>query len=384
MILRTKYIEKLHEFADTSNSRYIAVIWDDAVCVGDFLSSLSGSGVFHSEHLEGISLARLSAHKELKAETKYVIITGGKIEDFSSFQTIIEPKLHENIVGVFFEGAWPLDEEREGSTFFLEPMSFREYAEYRGKTIDIGAVMSGNSNIEELNSIRDEYIKTGGYPLHIEHEKSIFESFDKKRTIMKQELFEKEYTEFDEYMRALAMNTGNLFKSDGLAKLLGISRRKVNKYTEILMSHGIIAPLGPWGDHPDTETTRHVKLYFRELSFLRALLGDIHGEWQMRQWAIENFILIELMRKLDKSHDFAFYRKKSWAEITFIITDRENTLITPIEVSSREVNTISQAIKSFDTDYHARVERYMLWNNSTALRSDLDGTMVMILPHIAV
>lgn len=157
-------------------------------------------------------------------------------------------------------------------------MSFREYAEYRGKTIDIGAVMSGNSNIEELNSIRDEYIKTGGYPLHIEHEKSIFESFDKKRTIMKQELFEKEYTEFDEYMRALAMNTGNLFKSDGLAKLLGISRRKVNKYTEILMSHGIIAPLGPWGDHPDTETTRHVKLYFRELSFLRALLGDIHGE----------------------------------------------------------------------------------------------------------
>jgi predicted AAA+ superfamily ATPase len=60
---------------------------------------------------------------------------------------------------------------------------------------------------------------------------------------MKQELFEKEYEEFEEYMRTLAMNTGNLFKSDGLAKVLGISRRKVNKYTEILMTHGIIVAL---------------------------------------------------------------------------------------------------------------------------------------------
>lgn len=137
MILRTKYIEKLHEFSDTSTSRYIAITGDEAVCVGDFVSTIRESGIFHSEHVEAISLTRLAAHKELKAETKYVVITGGKIEDFSNFQTIIEPKLHENIVGVFFESARSLDEETEGSTFFLEPMSFREYAEYRGKIIDV-------------------------------------------------------------------------------------------------------------------------------------------------------------------------------------------------------------------------------------------------------
>ena len=63
---------------------------------------------------------------------------------------------------------------------------------------------------------------------------------------MKQELYKKEYDEFTEYMRTLAMNTGNLFKADGIAKLLGISRRKVHKYTELLMRHAIIRPIGPW------------------------------------------------------------------------------------------------------------------------------------------
>ena len=63
---------------------------------------------------------------------------------------------------------------------------------------------------------------------------------------MKQELYKKEYSDFDEYLRTLAMNTGNLFKADQLAKLLGISRRKIHKYTELLMEHTIIKPLGPW------------------------------------------------------------------------------------------------------------------------------------------
>jgi predicted AAA+ superfamily ATPase len=53
-------------------------------------------------------------------------------------------------------------------------------------------------------------------------------------------VFEKEYDILLEFMRTLAMNIGNLFKADQIAKLLGISRRKVNKYTEILIETGII------------------------------------------------------------------------------------------------------------------------------------------------
>jgi predicted AAA+ superfamily ATPase len=127
-----------------------------------------------------------------------------------------------------------------------------------------------------------------------------------------------------------------------------------------------------------------VKLYFTHLFYLRAILRDIHYQGQMKQWAIENFIFLELERKLGESHDFAFYRKKSGAEITFIVTDRENTLVTPIEVNVRETDAVSQAIKTFDTDYHDRVERYMLWNDSRVGKKSLEDKTVMILPHIAI
>ena len=379
MIPRTRHIEALKELMDSSSERFFSVYGEEAAWVSDFIHSLKSSGVFHGEHVEAISHIDIEWYRWPKSDTEYLIITGN-IQDISYFRSIIEPKLHENIKWVVYHGS-----KDDGSMNYLLPsLSFREYAEYRGKSIDIWQIMSGNIQVDELNTLKDEYIKTGWYPSHIAHDHHIFGDFDKKRSIMKQELFEKEYEEFEEYMRALAMNTGNLFKSDGLAKVLGISRRKVNKYTEILMTHGIIVALWPWWDHSDTETTRHVKIYFRELYYLRAILGDIHYQWQMKQWAIENFILLELMKKLGESHDFAFYRKKSWAEITFIITDHENTLITPIEVSLRDSDVISQAIKTFDRDYHGRVERYMIWNNSRVGKESLDEVPVMILPHIAI
>lgn len=54
------------------------------------------------------------------------------------------------------------------------------------------------------------------------------------------ELFEKEKEDFVEYIRTLAMGVGDLFKADRIAKTMNISRRKVHKYTELLMKHGII------------------------------------------------------------------------------------------------------------------------------------------------
>ena len=384
MILRTKHIEALKELAESSSSRYIAIRGEDAVKIEEFLHEMKWSGVFHSEHIEAISLSKLENHPSMKPDTKYIVITGGVIENLSHFQTIIEPLLHENIVWVFFAAWIDFVWDEESELYTLPPLSFREYAEYRWSPIDISLVMRWGADIGWLNLLRDEYIKSGWYPLHIEDDSSIFRDFEWKSTIMKQELYKKEYSDFDEYLRTLAMNTGNLFKADQLAKLLGISRRKIHKYTELLMEHGIIKPLGPWWDHAETETTRHVKIYFTELYYLRAILGDIHYQWQMKQGALENFVLIELLRKLEGTHDFYFYRKKSGAEITFVMVNKENTLITPIEVTVRDTDALSQALRTFDSDYHARVERYMVINNSRSEKKSLEEKQVMILPHIGI
>lgn len=104
----------------------------------------------------------------------------------------------------------------------------------------------------------------------------------------------------------------------------------------------------------------------------------------MKIGALENFIFLELERKLASTHTLYYYRKKSGSEITFILEDNVTKKITPIEVISRDIDFISQALRSFDHDYHERVERYMIMNDSRASKKELSGIPVFILPHATI
>ena len=67
----------------------------------------------------------------MKPDTKYIVITGDTVEDLSHFQTNIEPKLTENILGIFFAVSIDFVSDEESELYTLPPLSFREYAEYR-------------------------------------------------------------------------------------------------------------------------------------------------------------------------------------------------------------------------------------------------------------
>jgi hypothetical protein len=57
-----------------------------------------------------------------------------------------------------------------------------------------------------LNKFRDIYIKYGGYPEHLFSQESIKEDFERKKSIVYQELFEKEHSVFEAYLRTIAMS----------------------------------------------------------------------------------------------------------------------------------------------------------------------------------
>jgi uncharacterized protein (DUF488 family) len=106
--------------------------------------------------------------------------------------------------------------------------------------VDIGAILSGTASIEKLNTLRDEYIHVGQHGHNIMNPEDIDALWDDKISIMVRELFEKEKEDFMEYIRTLAMGVGDLFKADRIAKTMNISRRKVHKYTELLMKYDIV------------------------------------------------------------------------------------------------------------------------------------------------
>ncbi len=381
MFARSKYIESFQSLLEATEKHYIALCWEPGIGKSTFLRTLEEEGLFPKDTTLWISLESQEVSDDITiSEEIETIIFDGDV-DFSIIRTFIESKSFEN--RVILTSSKKI-EDPEVENFLLLWVSFREYAEAKWSRIEVGDIIAWAADTESMNALRDEYIHLGHFPHHIENPESILEDFEWKCTIMKEGLYEKEYTLFLEYMRTLAMNTGNLFKADQLAKLLSISRRKVHKYTELLMEHGIIRAIGPWWENTDTETTRHVKIYFSDLSFMRSLLWELYFQWQMKQWVIENFLFLELERKLSATHKIHFYRKKSGAEVPFILENHENTMLTVIDVSQRDMNTPSQALKSFDTSYHARVERYMIMNESNAGKKDIWGVMLLILPHIAI
>jgi predicted AAA+ superfamily ATPase len=384
MIRRQKYIDTLSELISDTTQRYINIAGPRGVGKSVFLRELENDWFFgdegtHDYHiLEG---GELPSGYTPKHNIQLLILDSEDSIPSDVWEDYLISLPHK--LRVIFVTDIPCQLDAV-SVIEIDGVSFREYAESKNAPIKIQSILDGTADVNELIQLRDLYIERGSYPHHLAHPEHILQDFEKKCRVIYLELFDKEQEQFFEYMRALAMNVGNVFKADGLAKLLGISRRKVNKYTELLLKYNIIKAIWPWVQNSALETSRHVKLYFTDLSYLKALLANTHYHGTQKLWAIENFIFLELNRKLDETHKIYYYRKKSGAEITFIIEDVESERITPIEVTLRETDVISQVFRIFDLDYHEKVERYMLVNNRLAGKKDLSGTLFIIIPHVAI
>jgi Domain of unknown function (DUF4143) len=383
MIYRKKYIDLFRNLIYDSDKNVFAIVWPTGIGKSTFLKECEQFDVFGERNqYQHIQLKDAGLEeKEVKDGMHFVILDTGSGFELSHIRSFID-RLSPEIKIVFTTEVEVVSEDIV--SFILPPIWLREYLEHECGDIRIPDVLSGNIDIEKLNKYRDLYISSGGYPVHLYNPASIQKDFIAKKQSLYKELYTKEYSIFDSYLRTIAMNIGNLFKADQIAKLLGISRRKVNKYTEILLSHSIIEAIGPWVQNSEVETSRHVKLYFNDLSYLKGILWDMHAEGTLRQGATENMIFLELKRKLDDTHTLYFYRKKSGAEISFIAENNENTLVTPMIVTTRGTEIIPQVFRVFDSEYHDRVERYMLFNDIKSGTSSIDEKQVMILPHIAI
>lgn len=180
------------------------------------------------------------------------------------------------------------------------------------------------------------------------------------------------------------MNVGDIFKEERIAKSMNISRRKVRKYTEILLKYKIVRAVGPWVENTTTELSRHVKVYFSDLADFHAALGVAYYHGEGKQGVIENFVLLELDRKLVSTHDIRFYRKKSGAEVSFILLEKSTQKVTPIEITTRATDIIPQSLSIFIETYGDRIDHAMMMNDSLATQKNSGVTPLIILPHIAI
>ncbi|MBC7503452.1 ATP-binding protein [Candidatus Gracilibacteria bacterium] len=381
---RTKLIEKFSESFTGNNSQYIALVGGIGVGKTTFIELLQRSLVLSGYVVESIFVTNefpLESAIIANPDSNLIIIDSDNSLDISVIRTFIEFNSPES--KVLFTSELSIETD-DVENFTVSGISYREYAEGMGEIVDVGSIMGGIADIAKQNELRDTYIHLGQYAENLNNPEHIQISFTDKVSIMNLELFKKEEGDFLEFIRTLAMNVGDIFKEERIAKMMNISRRKVRKYTEILLRYNLIRANGPWVENPATELSRHVKIYFSDLSYFHAALGVGYYHGENKQGVIENFVLLELDRKLASTHDIRFYRKKSGAEVSFILIERSTGQLTPIEVTTRPTDIIPQSLRIFRETYGARIEHIMMTNDSIAGQQELDSIPVIILPHIAI
>ncbi len=384
MILsRSKLIEQFQETLLTTTTRYINISSRSVREREYFIELLESGDILSSSNTAKIQLNQDGTseiiHENNEADT--VLFYTPSLPDISHIRTIIE--LYQNEPrGIIISEQQMWDDEV--TPFPLSGIGFREYAQSKWKKIQIQEIMESQTEIESINTLRDEYIHLGQWQENIENPEAITENFMNIFEIATQELFTKEKDDYMEYLRTIAMGVGDIFKWDRTAKNIGLSRRKIHKYTELSLKYNIIQAIGPLVLDNETELSRHVKLYFSDLSYIYAILGNSYYHWAMKQWVIENFLLLELERKLTKTHDIRFYRKKSGSEIAFVLENRANWLLTPIDVTIKRTIIEPKSFVYFHEKYKEKVETYMMANDSDIRQSTIWEKPFIILPHIAL
>lgn len=137
-------------------------------------------------------------------------------------------------------------------------------------------------------------------------------------------------TLFQNFLRLLAMRTGNILNMTSISNDLGIGQTTCKRWLSLLENSGIIYLLRPWSRNIGKRLIKSPKLYFTDTGLAAYLLrinsplvlenSDYSGA------LFENFIIMELLKlKQNFSYDFDiwYYRDTNGSELDFLLETTE-------------------------------------------------------------
>jgi predicted AAA+ superfamily ATPase len=235
-------------------------------------------------------------------------------------------------------------------TFEVLGLDFEEFLWFKKKKFNLNKVAVVDKKTQkELKQLFEEFIIFGAYPRialisnlnnRKYYLKELIQTYIKKdirdigkiRNIMK----------FNNFLRILADQAGNLLNIDELASSIGIARETVYDYLILLEGTYIARRLTPFFKNLRSELTKMPKIYFEDSGILNYLkyndiVEKVSGE------LFENSIYAEL-RKAVGLEALKYWRTQSKQEIDFIIQHRR-------QVFTLEVKKIYSGQKTTSLEY---------------------------------
>jgi len=250
--------------------------------------------------------------------------------------------------------------------FRLLPFSFEEFlrtkpffSEFKKPKSWDDLVLKNKIYSGTLNKYLEEFIIYGGYP-RVVLEKDlikkrellweIYSSYVEKDIInfLKIELPDK----FNNLVKALSSQIGNLTNIHELTNTLKINRSTVEKYISILKATFIISLLKPFYKNIRSEISKMPKVYFSDTG-LRNCIIDSFGGVDIRPdkgALLENFIYTQI--KATKSlRNVRFWRTKTGGEVDFVAEFGKDIIGFEVKFTSSAKPSLSPSLGHFVKAY---------------------------------
>jgi len=298
----------------------------------DEISRLENAGMF----LKGLY--------DLKTNYKFIVSGSGSLE------------LKANIIE-------PLTGRKK--IFYCFPLSFTEFAAYKLKIhfdkfdkLYEGAIKNLVTQPYKRQRLINEYLSFGGYPRVVlaetEEEKieilrEIYLSYLEKDIGLLLKV-EKEQA-FENLVKILACQAGNLINRAELSSTLGITEKTIKKYLYFLEKTFVINLVKPFFRNARKELTKSPKVYFSDIGLLHVAQGVLPSiQKPIKGNVFENACFLRL-KELHLLKPAQFWRTKSGAEVDFIISSPETGKPIPIEVKLTPKDIFGKSLISFIEKY---------------------------------
>ncbi len=327
-------------FLDLEDARLVEIL-DKGV--DSFLDYLRGEGIGFSQKsyifIDEIQyLSNPSSFLKLIADHQkqiQLIVSGS-----SSFA--IRKKFSDSLVG-------------RTVNFEIYNLSFSELLRFKKIEIDLEK-LSSPVHLEKARAAYQEYLLYGGYP------KVVLEnSLEKKekyllqivQTYIERDIRDlagiKNLKKFNQLLRLLASQSGQLLNIASLAAVSGLARETVENYLFILENTYIIKLLPVFSRSAKVEVVKAPKIFFydtglMQILWLRNLTGNILGGM------FETGLFAQLVKKYGADKLY-FWRTKNQTEVDFILEDKGR--LVPFEAKLSFRNAKNGALSSFQNRYQS-------------------------------
>ncbi len=280
--------------------------------------------------------------------------------------------------------------------FNIERINFKEYYDYYYSASTKRIPLENMEEIKlfhetfhsRIDLILKEYLAFGGYPevittKNVADKKMVLESILKKyiEKDIADFLNVENLSAFNNLIKILADQTGNLVNKNELSNTVGASFMTIGNYLEILSGTYIIDLVTPYYKNIRTEISKMPKAYLLDFGIKSYLANSYTPAENPGGSLMENFAYLNLKNQIGKDR-IHFYRTTTGSEIDFILESKQEK-ITLCEVKYRTKTSVPAIMKNFQKRYPDKVDKkIIITKNMTESKDNIYFIPAAVLPFV--